>query len=237
MIMTRHSRTTHALFDLAFLPWMRRRLNGPLIAGAPRHVPEGIPLLLVANHCSWWDGFLLRELQRRVRPGARLYTVMLESELRGRPFFRWMGVIGLEPKSRASLRTLLRFAHTHRTAPEGVVLSFFPQGRIQASTARPLEFQTGVRAVARRLAPVAILPVAIHFEMLNRPAPSAFLSCATMRRSEDGFLDVERLADVVARELDAIRQFVALHGEDVFRAWPGVDRHQAKLSCVLPGPR
>ena len=83
-------------FELFFRPWRDARVR-TLVAGLPADLPRGVPLLLAANHVSWWDPFTLREMQRALRPGAPFFTVMLEAELARRPFFRRMGVVGLDP--------------------------------------------------------------------------------------------------------------------------------------------
>jgi 1-acyl-sn-glycerol-3-phosphate acyltransferase len=201
-----YSRVAHSVFEVAFMPWMRRLVRGPVVSGLPAGVPAHLPLLLAANHTSWWDGFLLRSLQRRLRPHASLFTVMLESELRRRPFFRLMGVVGIDPDSPASIRKLLRFVHSRRKEEDDFVFSFFPQGRIRPSTVRPLEFRPGIGAVARALAPVAILPVGIHFEMLEHPSPTAFLRCGPLFTSEDGGLDIASLSNAVEFQIDSIRR-------------------------------
>ena len=203
--MITYSRAAHRVFDVAFIPWMRHLVRGPVVSGLPSVVPPHLPLLLAANHTSWWDGFLLRSVQRRLRPGASLFTVMLESELRLRPFFRLMGVVGIDPDSAASIRRLLRFVRSRRQEDSDFVFSFFPQGRIQPSSARPLEFRPGIGAIVRALAPVAILPVGIHFEMLAHPSPTAFMRCGPLLTSDDGRLDITSLSNAVECQIDAIR--------------------------------
>ena len=76
---TRFSRTGFAIFDLVFRPWLRGHIHRIEVRGSVS-LPADRPVVIAANHTSWWDGFLLRDLQRRLRPEAPLYTVMLESE-------------------------------------------------------------------------------------------------------------------------------------------------------------
>src|SRR5947208_2199405 len=76
-------------FELAWRPWMRSRLH-VRIGQMPATLSADVPLLLVANHTSWWDGFVLRELQRRLRPDAPLYTLMSSAELARFPALRLM---------------------------------------------------------------------------------------------------------------------------------------------------
>jgi hypothetical protein len=173
-------------FDRIFLPWMHRRLR-IRIAGLPGRLPPGRPVVLVANHTSWWDGFLLREVHRLLRPRAPLHTVMLASELRRRRILRALGGVGIEPGDAGTLLTALRTLRERvDRSPETVVI-FFPQGRIWPTHRRPLGFQRGVELFVRRLAPATVLPVAIHLEPLHRVAPTAFvLAGASIGAGVDG---------------------------------------------------
>lgn len=208
-----------AAFESVFRPWMRRHIHAVRIAGLPGALPPQQPLLLVANHCSWWDAFALREAQRVLRPGAPVHTVMLRSELRRFPFFRWLGAVGIEPGSPGSVAHAVRGLQARlRARPDAVVL-FFPQGRIWPSFRRPLGFQRGVELLARRLAPVTTLPVGLHLEPLVSPAPSILVSVG---EPLDGpaAADAGGLEAAVAEQLDRIFAFLVRHGEQALLAWP-----------------
>jgi 1-acyl-sn-glycerol-3-phosphate acyltransferase len=206
-------------FEAFFRPWRDRRVR-TLMAGLPADLPNGVPLLLAANHVSWWDPFTLREVQRVLRPASPVFVVMLERELARRPYFRRMGVVGIEPGSGASLRACIRQLRKHLDArPDGVIV-FFPQGRIWPSFRRPLGFHPGIGLLARELAPLVVLPVALHVEPLNATRSTIFASAAEPIRV-NGSIDAARVEAAVAGELDALLAFLGRHGEDAPRHWPG----------------
>lgn len=208
------------LFDVAFGPRMRLGVRAVHLAGLPADLPESEPILLVANHVSWWDGFLLRRLQVDLRPRGSFHVVMLERELGRRPFLRLLGGVGLSPGSTTSLRGLLRdLAQARSARPDRVVL-FFPQGRIWPSHRRPLGFQGGVRLVARALAPVTVLPVGLHLEPGQHPASTAFVSVGPQLQVLGRDLEPSRLERAVQAELDAILGFLSTHGEASQDRWP-----------------
>lgn len=205
-------------FELFFRPWMQRRLHALRFAGLPRDLPPDRPLLLVANHVSWWDPFVLREAQRLLRPGAPVYTVMLERELALRPFFRRIGAMGIDPGSPRSLLAAVRALRRRAAARRDAVVLFFPQGRIWPSSRRPLGFRQGIEVFAQQLAPATILPVALHVEPLNAAAPTAFAAAAPPR--EAATADAAELEHAVAEQLDRVRALLERHGEDAISAWP-----------------
>ncbi len=215
----RYSPGAWRIFSLAFGPRMRLGVRKTLFAGVPRALPGVTPILLVANHVSWWDGFILRPLQQAIRRGGALHTIMLEKELLRRPLLRRLGGVGLEPGSPSSLRALLRDLRAERSRDPSLSVLLFPQGRIWPSHRRPLGFRGGVRLLSEALAPVAVLPVGLHLEGGNHMAPTAYVSCASPIFSEGG-LPLESLEGPVEDELGAIHHFLARYGEDAEAHWP-----------------
>lgn len=214
------SRLALAGFDLVFGPWMRRRLHAVRFAGLPPSVPPG-PLLLAANHVSWWDGFLLRELHRRLRPRAPLFTVMLQRELRRRPLFRALGCVGMDPDSPTSVAATVRELRRRRQHEPDMVLALFPQGSIWPSHRRPLGFRRGVELFARHLAPATVLPVALHLEPLTAAAPTAFVVAGEPRPAGQPESSAVAVEAAVHQRLDLVLRFLARHGEGAAAAWPG----------------
>lgn len=230
---TRYSPASMRAFELFFQPWMRRRIHGVHMAGMPALDPGGPAVLLVANHVSWWDGLILREVHRMVRPDAPLYTVMAEEQLRHVPYFRRLGVVGIdrgEPSSiLRALHSLERHLHEHPSA----LVAFFPQGRIWPTHRRPLGFERGVELLLRRL-PLVAFPVGLHLEPLTHAAPSFFVSIGDPIPGRPSALDLERQVEA---QLDAIHAFLAEHGEGAPQRWPPPDRSLPAVASptALPG--
>lgn len=213
-------------FRAVFRPWMRRHVHAIHVTGAPRALRADTPLLLVANHVSWWDGFLLLELRHRLWPHRAQYTVMLESELARVPFLRRIGALGIVPGSTASVRSLLRWLGLRRRRDAAFALALFPQGRIWPTRRRPLGFARGVEAVAAALAPVTVLPVAVHLEPLTAPAPRAFVALGEPMHAERA-VPRGALERRVAELLDDLLDFLDRYGEAAPAVWtscPGTTR-------------
>ena len=214
------SRAAWSAFDALFGPFRRRALSSILIA-PPDPMPTG-PIAFVANHASWWDGFLLRELQRTIAPDAVPFTVMLERELRKRPFLRALGAVGVEPGHAPSLRDAIDRLERQRTRlGDRFCLFYFPQGRIWPSYRRPLGFVPGFSRIAARLAPITVVPVALHLEPLNRLAPTACVRAGAPIAIEPGVpVPGERVLERrVEEQLDRTFALGARTGESLVEAW------------------
>ena len=216
---TRYSRRVWAGFEAVFGPWMSRRLDGVHVRGLENvdWLPE-LPVLLLANHVSWWDGFLLREVHRRLRPAAPFHVVMTEGELRRIPIFRWMGALPLGDGPMAA-RTLLREMQPLARQDPPPVFGYFPQGRIWPSHRRPLGFRRGGTWLAGRLAPIAVVPVGLHLEHMTRPGPAAFVSVGRPRIVR-GPLAPDVLESDVTELVDGLLHWTSRHGEEAGHRWP-----------------
>ena len=201
---------------------MARRISGVSITGLASAIPMDSPIICVANHTSWWDGFLLMEIRHRIRPRAPYHFIMLDSELRKSPFLRRIGGIGIEPSCPRSLLSARSELQQRLKARPDSFVFYFPQGRIWPSRRRPLGFKRGIEKFTEWLSDSVVLPVGIHIEPLNRAAPRAFLSVGGPIASalEPSATDLERS---VESELDGILEFLDIHGEDAASEWPGLD--------------
>ncbi len=214
------SRLAWRVFDLLLRPWMAATLRVH-VAGVSLRPPPGHPVVLCANHVSFWDGFLLREVQRRFLPWRPFHAVMLERELALRPWLRILGATGVTPGSVSDTRHMLRTLTALGRSSEGAVLAYFPQGCIRPGSPSPLGFRRGVAAVARVLAPAVVVPVGLQILPGRAARMDAFVSLGeplAVPGREPVTADLVEAA--VGEELAAIRAFVAHHGEDAADRWP-----------------
>lgn len=227
------NRAAWAGFDVVFRPWMRWRMH-VCMGGIPQLPLMSGPVMLVSNHVSWWDGFLLRQVQCAVRPSSPLYTVALERELELHPVLRLIGGVGITPSSPPSILHALRSLMNKCTESPGAVVSYFPQGCISPSFRRPLGFAPGVEIFARRLGPITLLPVAIHIEPLTGTAPTAFVLVGAPRMGDADGADVAALERDVTQLLDTLLADLALFGEQAARVW--WDAYTLRESVPDPRP-
>lgn len=210
-----------AVFEAVFRPFSATRFSAVHIETESVELDPSLPVVLVSNHVSWWDGFLVRALQRRLRPKAPLFTVMLGRELRKHPYFRLMGCVGIEPGIRGSFDLALESIAGERARFPDLCLAFFPQGRIQTAQRRPLKFRSGVLEAIRKLSPVQVVPVGLRIEPLNTMAPHAFVATGPVLRFGPG--DAPNLAGIesaVRTVLDDLAERLDRLGEDA-RRLPG----------------
>ncbi len=190
---------------------LRRYFSGFNLLGPIPSVDPDRPWIFLANHISWWDGFFLWSLQRKLAPERRIYTVMLAREFRKVLWFRWIGALPLEPGSPASLRQLLRYSTSLTREQKPFILSFFPQGEIRPQATRPLQLRRGWQALRQAIPDALVIPVALHIEPGTAPSPKVWVSLGDPLPSHPA---EEDLRHSLTRAQDAITDFLNLPEPD-----------------------
>jgi 1-acyl-sn-glycerol-3-phosphate acyltransferase len=193
---------------------VRLRERTPL-AGLDRR----LPLLLVASHVSWWDGYLMYLLERRA--GRDGYFMMEERQLARYGFFRWIGCFSVDrDHPRRAMATLHYAADLLTGAPNRVVI-IFPQGSIAPNDHRPLTLASGAARLCRLAGPTLVAPAALRYEHLADQHPDAFISVGPVRLVEpaearDPRALTAEFARLLTDEMDGLRAAVLAGQTDGF---------------------
>ncbi|MCC8087744.1 MAG: lysophospholipid acyltransferase family protein [Rikenellaceae bacterium] len=140
MIEARHTLTGKWLADFCSGYYMNRyfrqiNIMSPAEAG-------DYPLLMLANHFSWWDGFIQYRLNSQIF-GRKLYVMMLEEQLRKHIIMNRCGCFSIRKSSRSMIDSM-KYASGLMTDPKNMVL-IFPQGEIGSLYHDRIRFQSGVQ--------------------------------------------------------------------------------------------
>jgi len=189
---------------------------------------DDTPILVIANHSTWWDGPLAYLLTSQL---GRTFHVAMEARHLGRhPYF---GLIGAHPLRRTT--TAERYADLewlgHTLAP-GAMLWVFPQGERRPALERPASLERGAAHLALTRAPVRVVPVGIRLAHLSEQLPEAFLRAGPSFIVEpaDG-RDRTALTRDIARALTSVLDEAdALITGEVLGAWRPLLRGRLSLN-------
>ena len=163
--------------DLIFLPYIlrqfRKHFHGLYFLGPMPEIDPALPLLITPNHSSWWDGFFIYILNKRLLK-RKVHLMMLEDQLSKYGFFSRIGAFGIEPGKPRKAYAALRYSAEVLRDPANA-LCVFPQGVLRYFAARPLRFQRGVEQILKIFgADVNLLPLGMRCECLIDQRPEAF---------------------------------------------------------------
>jgi len=126
--------------------WIIRRHFG-LVELKKEFDDQGLPVLLLANHVSWWDGFFAMHLNVKVLK-RKFYFMMLEEQLKKFSFFNQTGGYSIRKKSRETIESINYTAELLRERGNMVLL--FPQGKIESIYKTSFQFESGIGHVIKK---------------------------------------------------------------------------------------
>ncbi|MFO7923243.1 MAG: lysophospholipid acyltransferase family protein [Bacteroidales bacterium] len=171
MIEAKHSWFYHLFFKTYFRYILRKDFKAIHIEG--KFPERDMPILLIGNHFSWWDGFFAYELNRRIFK-RRIYLMMLEEQLKKRSFFSKLGAFSINPGNRSALQSMNYASELLRHSSNLLIL--FPQGEIESQYNQKIYFRKGwFRILENAGNPVHIVFMANLTDYFSNRKPTLFI--------------------------------------------------------------
>jgi len=146
MIKGRHHWFLYPFF--VWFGWMRMKRHFKKICMNGPSINTGLPVLILANHFSWWDGFFIASLNRKMFQ-KKFHVMMLEDQLKKNWFFQHTGAFSVRKNSKSMIESL-NYAAELLQNPENLV-TYFPQGRFESIHQEKLHFEKGVEWLLKNL--------------------------------------------------------------------------------------
>jgi 1-acyl-sn-glycerol-3-phosphate acyltransferase len=108
---------------------------------------RGLPVLMVCNHMSWWDGIWALHINQ-VLFGRKYFFMMLEEQLRKNWFLNYTGGYSIAKNSRGILESIGYTVELLQSSKNAVLL--FPQGEIRSMHNRNFVFEKGIVRILRQ---------------------------------------------------------------------------------------
>ncbi len=204
---------------------MRRRFARVLARGIQRLEPWNggageRPLLLVANHSSWWDAVLPIVISCSTLHHDA-YGIMEEKQLERYRFFSKVGIFSINRDHPRKAVESLRYAAT-LLGGTGRVLWIFPQGKIVPNDCRPIRCQSGIGRLIAMLGECSVIPVAFRYEVGREELPIAYVSVGQEGRftgndTRSPHELATEVATLLTNELDALRNAVLTESTEGFQ--------------------
>lgn len=142
IIKAKHNIFIDSFFRFYVIWKMNRSFNSVTIDG---NVEESdLPVLLVCNHTSWWDGIWALHVNQQ-KFHRKYHFMMLEEQLQKNWFFKYTGGFSIEKKSRSVVETLNYTASLLQNKNNIVLM--FPQGKIFSMHNRDFVFEKGIEKI------------------------------------------------------------------------------------------
>ena len=159
-------------------------------------------VLLVANHFSWWDGFILYYLNARLLK-KNFHIIVLKETMQKVKFFKYLGAFSVNKNSRTVMQTL-NYAAQLLNEPKNLVV-IFPQGKLYSNFVTSVNFEKGIMKVLKQADNKFQLVTAVTFvENLGFKKPSVNVYLQTLPHAK--FENITELNDIYQQHYNAARQ-------------------------------
>ena len=182
------------------------------LAGLPPDT-RGLPLVIYANHASWWDPLVGLVLKDAFFADRTLYTPIDEAMLVRYRIFAKLGFFGVEQNNRKGAVQFLRTSEVILQYPTHV-LAVTPQGRFADARERPVRFQPGLGHLASRTERAIFLPMVTEFVFWEERLPEIlvrFGEPVEVRREHASAFTADYWTGLFEQKLEAAQE--ALSGE------------------------
>lgn len=197
------------LFESIFAVYNRnlfgRRFHSIRVSGLDeiRNRDMRTPLLIYANHSSWWDGLVAFEISRFCALDA--FMMMEEKHLKKLFLFRRLGAFSVVRENPRRAVESLRYAAELLNEKPYRTLWIFPQGEILPNDARPIFFYNGLSRIMEKVRRAAIIPVAVRYEFTGEYKPEIFVKIGKIETVEkSGAFDSKKASLENARKLTSL---------------------------------
>lgn len=138
---------------------------------------ENKPILLIANHVSWWDGFWAMYLNLS-RLNRTFYFMMQENQLLKFKFFNKTGAFSVNKNSREIIQSL-KYAASILEDKRNMLL-MYPQGKIQTIYDNKFNFEKGIeRILLEKNGKIQLVFSVNLIDYFSQPKPSLYIYVET----------------------------------------------------------
>jgi 1-acyl-sn-glycerol-3-phosphate acyltransferase len=208
-------------FFAGYLHWyIGRHFHAMRLANRDRFPSATGPLIVYANHASWWDPLSCIVLSRHFLPDASHYGPMDATALKHYAIFRKLGLFAVETGTPRGAAEFLRAAREVLSTPNSV-LWVTPEGRFTDVRTRPAVFRPGLAALVARNGACTLVPLALEYTFWDERLPEILISCGHAIKVPDGHAHTaaewnDQLAAALAATQDELAALAKLRDPALF---------------------
>jgi len=197
MIYPQNNRLIRWFFD-RYIRWIIGR-NFQDIHFNTIELDQSKSVLLLANHFSWWDGFILYYLNAKLLK-KNFHIMVLEETVQKVGFIKYMGAFSINKNSRDMVASLT-YAGQLLNDPQNVVV-IFPQGKLYSNFITDVHFEKGLIKITDQAAGKFQLVTAATF-VENFQHKKPLIKVYLNKTTNNTFENIAELNDIYQQHYNA----------------------------------
>lgn len=195
MIKAGHNPAARYIFDKYIDRLLKKSFSGFYIVNNPPEISKTVPLIITPNHFSWWDGFFIDFVNRKIFK-RKLHIMMLEDQLKKYWFFRYLGAYSIRQENPKSIIETGIYSRQISMDPDNLNI-IYPQGEIEPYDMRPVSIKSGLRYFVKELEKkTVILPVIFRIQYEEAMQPAVYCRFAESLSSDEAVRDFDRFKSI-----------------------------------------
>jgi hypothetical protein len=147
IIKSKHHIFYYNYFRYFYCKWKIRQYFSKVNLYGEYH-EKNLPILVIANHVSWWDGIWTMYLNIE-RFNRKFHFMMLEDEIKKDKVPNLVGGYSIRKGSRSIIESINYTAELLSNTKNMVLL--FPQGKIESSFISSVQFENGFNNILKKI--------------------------------------------------------------------------------------
>jgi hypothetical protein len=180
-------------------------------------VDNSAGLIVTPNHFSWWDGFIVDFISRKLIK-RKIHVMMLEEQLNKYWFFKKVGAYSIDTANPVSMVKTLQYTVDIARSPENFVV-LFPQGEIQSLNGNSISIKEGLKILLDKVNfELFVLPMAVKIEYGNKKNPDIIVRFGRLLKGTEIKSDFGLFAGEFTGNLESLKTTTELDGcKNIFK--------------------
>lgn len=203
MIKADHKKWAKFVFDIYLKLLLKKSFYDFRIINQLPAIDHLQSLVITPNHFSWWDGFFVYWLNKKVI-SKNLFIMMLEEQLKRYWFFQKLGCYSIDLTDSKKMFTSLKYT-MELLQDTNNAITIYPQGEIQFYDKRPIQLRDGIEFLSKKSKSVfQIIPVAFNIHYTNERLPIIYARFGKLLNSKDVAANPQIFKDEFTVNLDLL---------------------------------
>lgn len=203
MIEAKHRKWAEFFFKPYIFKSLKKHFRSFQVLGEIPLTDKNIPIILTPNHSTWWDGFFVYLLNKKLF-NRKFYIMIMEEQLSKYKFFPKLGGFSIERGNPKKIIQSLKYTSEIMDQNKNSIINIFPQGEVLPNISE-IKYNNGISKILKFYEnDVYVLNVAMKPLFLKQQTPQMFFKFGTLNKTNYEKFDIKKHNDEIIKLMKEI---------------------------------